>query len=172
MNYLKNHFLAGLKTSPRHQWKLSLSCFAVFALVALGLGQGSGLLQWRVADPKLFLFLPVTLFVFPSFLEEAFFRGVLLPQNTLRQGYKVIALRSLLSALLFTAWHPLNALTINPTAQKVFLDMTFLSITFLLGVVCSLGYIFSRSLWVPILMHWATVLAWVLFLGGRNLILE
>ena len=38
-------------------------------------------------------------------------------------------------------------------------------------MVCSIGYILSRSLWVPVLIHWVTVVVWVSFLGGRNLLL-
>ncbi|MCI5125432.1 MAG: CPBP family intramembrane metalloprotease, partial [Candidatus Electrothrix sp. AR5] len=48
----------------------------------------------------------------------------------------------------------------------------FLVIVFCLGIVCSLAYILSRSLWVPIIIHWLTVVIWVLFLGGRNLLVK
>ncbi|MCI5137318.1 MAG: CPBP family intramembrane metalloprotease [Candidatus Electrothrix sp. AR1] len=79
---------------------------------------------------------------------------------------------TLLSATLFTLWHPLNALTVNPGAQVLFCDPYFLVIVFCLGIVCSLSYILSQSLWVPIIIHWLTVVFWVLFLGGRNLLLK
>jgi predicted Abi (CAAX) family protease len=30
----------------------------------------------------------------------------------------------------------------------------------------------SRCLWMPIIIHWLTVVVWVIFLGGRNKLLE
>jgi len=69
-------------------------------------------------------------------------------------------------------WHPLNALTFNTAANPLFLDPAFLIIVTLLGLTCGYSYALSRSLWVPIIIHWATVTVWVLFLGGRNLVLE
>jgi predicted Abi (CAAX) family protease len=76
------------------------------------------------------------------------------------------------STLLFVAWHPLNALTINPSAPALFLDPAFLLISAALGITCGYSYVVSKSLWVPVLIHWATVVVWVFFLGGRNLVLE
>jgi predicted Abi (CAAX) family protease len=70
------------------------------------------------------------------------------------------------------AWHPLNALTINTGAQEVFLNPSFLVVVFCLGLACSLSYIYSKSLWAPVVIHWLTVFIWVFFLGGRNLMLK
>lgn len=77
-----------------------------------------------------------------------------------------------LSTLAFVAWHPLNALTVNRSALPIFLDPAFLLIFAGLGAVCGYGYVVSRSIWVPVLIHWATVVVWVLLLGGRNLVLD
>jgi uncharacterized protein len=170
--YLKNNLIGGFKTSPLTELRLSALAFAVYVALALAVGFGSGLLAPELAKGKLFLFLPFTLLVFPSLLEEALFRGLLIPRNTRDRGTRQVLFYSLLSSVLFVAWHPLNALTINPGAQEIFLNPWFLLIAFFLGLSCSLGYIYSRSLWVPVLMHWLTVLVWVLFLGGRNLLLE
>jgi uncharacterized protein len=172
LEYLKYNLIGGLKTSPLTAIGLSISVFVVYAALAIAIGFGSGVIEPAMAERKLFLFLPFTLLIFPSLLEEAFFRGLLIPRNTRDGGAWRILFFSLLSSLVFVAWHPLNALTINPGASGIFLEPWFLLITFLLGLSCSLGYIFSRSLWVPVLMHWLTVLVWVLLLGGRNLLLE
>jgi predicted Abi (CAAX) family protease len=105
--------------------------------------------------------LPIILFIFPSFLEESFFRGILIPINTEEKGKKKIIFYISLSTLSFVLWHPLNALTINPAAKIFFLDPYFLLITCLLGITCSFSYIYSRSLWLPVLIHWTTVVVWV-----------
>jgi predicted Abi (CAAX) family protease len=113
-----------------------------------------------------------TLFVFPSLLEEAFFRGILIPNNARDHGRRKILAYIVLSTVIFVLWHPLNALTINKTAAPFFFNPVFLVITALLGITCSIAYIVSRSLWLPIVIHWFTVIIWVVFLGGRNKILE
>jgi predicted Abi (CAAX) family protease len=77
-----------------------------------------------------------------------------------------------ISTAVFVLWHPANALTINTAAVPVFLNTAFLLIVALLGITCSVSYVLSRSLWTPIIIHWLTVVVWVIFLGGRNLLLE
>jgi len=171
-HYLKTNLITGLKTAPWRRAILSISLFAIFTVIALAIGLSTGLLSYEVIDSELIYVLPFTLFVFPSLFEELIFRGLIIPNDTASNGVKSILFYSLLSTSLFIIWHPLNALTINTTAQEFFLDPWFLVIVFVLGMACSLGYIFSRSLWVPIIMHWLTVMAWVFLLGGRNLILE
>ncbi len=172
MNFFKDNLILGLKTPPLHQIILSTSLFIVFAIIAITIGFSTGLLEFVSLESELIYVLPIVLFIFPSLFEETIFRGLLIPNDTVLKGSNVILKRSLISSSIFVIWHPLNALTINPGAKHFFLDPWFLLIVFVLGMVCSLGYIFSRSLWVPTIMHWLTVLMWVLFLGGRNLILQ
>lgn len=170
--YLKNNLLIGYKVSPLSKAKISLPLLALFTLIALPVGNLGRLFSFQVLDAQTACIAIFTLFLFPALLEESFFRGLLIPSETRQNGRKAILLFTLLSASLFTLWHPLNALTINPGAQTLFCDPYFLCIVFCLGIVCSLSYIFSRSLWVPIIIHWLTVVVWVIFLGGRNLLLK
>ena len=116
--------------------------------------------------------LPFSLFIFPSLLEEAFFRGLLIPNNAgTRSGSRIIAYIAV-STTAFVLWHPANAVTINTNAAALFLNPAFLLIVALLGITCSVSYVLSRSLWTPIIIHWMTVVIWVIFLGGRNKLLE
>jgi len=170
--FLKTNLITGLKTLPDQKIMLSIMIFCLFAALALSIGFASKILEFKLLDTNLIYILPFVLFVFPSMFEEILFRGLLIPNDTYLTRTSVVFKRSVISATLFTLWHPLNALTINVGAQHFFLDPWFLLIVFILGMSCSLGYIFSRSLWVPIIMHWFTVLVWVLFLGGRNLVLQ
>lgn len=170
--YLKYNLVGGFKTAPTREAGASVACFIAYAALALPLGFRWGVLEFTLAEGEVFLYMPFSLLIFPSLLEETFFRGILIPRNTRDRGAGWILFFALFSAGVFVAWHPLNALTINPGAAEIFLNPWFLLITFLLGLSCSLGYIWSRSLWTPVLMHWITVLVWVLFLGGRNLLLE
>lgn len=170
--YLRSNYLAALKHSPLRGWRRSLALFAGFATLALAIGLGGGLFRLELLHSDLLYLLPVILFVFPSFLEESVFRGILIPLDTAGQGRAVIVRRVAVSSVVFVLWHPLNAMTINPGARELFLDPLFLLLALLLGISCGLAYIYSRSLWVPVIMHWLTVLVWVSLLGGRNLVLQ
>lgn len=170
--YITQNLLAGLKTSPFPSPVKAWFFIPIYFLLALATGFYSDLFRCELINSRLIFILPFTLFVFPSFLEEAFFRGLLIPNDAIDRGAPKIIFYVFLSTALFVLWHPANAMTINRSAAAVFLDPYFLAITGLLGFTCSVSYIFSRSLWLPVAVHWMTVVAWVIFFGGRNKILE
>jgi uncharacterized protein len=171
-SWLKENLLLGLKTSPLTQPRPWVLLVVPYALIALSLGWYSGLFRPVLLDVKHFFYLPLTLFAFPAFLEEVFFRGILIPRNVREKGPYSATLYCLFSSVSFVLWHPLNAITINPTAQHFFLNPFFLLIVFFLGLACSLSYVYTKSLWAPVAIHWVTIVVWVLFLGGRNLLLN
>ena len=70
------------------------------------------------------------------------------------------------AALLFVAWHPVQALTIGPAWAEIFLHPTFWIATLILGIILAHIRIVSRSLWPVILIHWFAVLIWKSLLGG------
>lgn len=171
-SYLVSNLWQGLSTSPFKAPLKSLLPFPVYLLFALVIGFYAGLFNFGFLNSKIGLFLPLILFVFPSFFEEAFFRGLLIPNDAIEQGTGRVLFYLVISTALFVLWHPLNALTVNPEAASFFLNPFFLLITALLGLTCGVSYILSRSLWIAVIIHWLTVLVWVFFLGGRNMILE
>ena len=170
--YLKNNLLRGFRISPFRAPLKSLVPVPIYLCASLAIGSYAGLFSVRVIDLPLLAVLPFSLFIFPSLLEEAFFRGVLIPNDAAGQSKGRIAGYIFLSTTAFVLWHPANAVTINTTAAPLFLDPAFLLIVALLGLTCSISYVLSRSLWTPIIIHWLTVLIWVIFLGGRNILLE
>lgn len=170
--YLRDNLWKGLKTSPFRAPRRAWALLPAFAAAASAVGFSAGLLRYAPLPVPTAVLLTFTLLVFPSLLEEAFFRGVLIPRDTADRG-RVRAMKNIaLSTLVFVAWHPANALAFNHAAAPVFLNPWFLVIVTALGVTCGYAYVVSRSLWVPVIIHWAVVFAWVIFLGGRNLILE
>jgi len=171
LQYLKNNLLQGFKVSPFRAPLKSLILVPVYVCISLAIGFRAGLFSVGIITSPILIILPFTLFVFPSLLEEAFFRGILIPNNAAAQSKSRIAMYITISTTAFVLWHPANALTINPTAVNIFLNPAFLLIVALLGITCSFSYIISRSLWIPIIIHWLTVVFWVTFLGGRNLLL-
>ena len=172
LQYLRENPGRALLTSPFSAPLGAWALLPLFVLLSLAVGFATGLLELDPLETGFALLLPFTLFIFPSLLEELFFRGLLIPRTVSDSG-RAAAWRSiLLSTLAFVAWHPLNALLLNHSAIPLFLNPWFLVITAALGVTCGYGYVVSRSIWVPVIIHWTTVCAWVLLLGGRNLVLE
>lgn len=172
ISYLKDNLLQGLKVLPFKAPRKILILVLIFASASLAIGFYRGLFSVKVIDYPMSVLLPFSLFIFPSLLEEVFFRGVLIPNNAVNHGGKRIATYIVVSTVAFVLWHPLNALTINRTAATMFLNPSFLLIVAALGITCSISYVASRSLWTPIIIHWLTVVVWVVFLGGRNKLLE
>jgi len=170
--YLKNNLLQGLRVSPFRAPLKSLILVPVYLCASLAIGFHAGLFSVGVIDYPMSVVLPFSLFIFPSLLEEAFFRGVLIPNNTITRSKSRIITYIVISTAAFVLWHPANALTINTTAAALFLNPAFLLIVTLLGMTCSVSYVLSRSLWAPIIIHWLTVVVWVIFMGGRNKLLE
>jgi predicted Abi (CAAX) family protease len=172
ISYLRDNLLQGLKVSPLRTPVKVLIPIAIYACAALVIGSCAGLFSVRVIDYPMSLLAAVSLFIFPSLLEEVFFRGVIIPNNAANHGTRRIIIYVVVSTTAFVLWHPFNALTINRTAASLFLNLNFLMIAGALGITCSISYIASRSLWTPILIHWLTVVVWVVFLGGRNMLLQ
>lgn len=169
--YISDNIVVGLKTDPRNAPLKSIIYVPVFFVIALLYGFHNDIFQINLIGIELVFILPFILFVFPSFLEEIVFRGLLIPNRASDKGVLKVIFYIIFSSLVYTIWHPLNAITINRNAINLFLDIHFLFIVFFLGVICGYSYVYSRSLWVPILIHWITVMVWVSALGGRNLAL-
>jgi len=115
----------------------------VYLCASLAIGFHAGLFSVGVLDYPMSIVLPFSLFVFPSLLEEAFFRGVLIPNNAAAQSKSRIVAYIVLSTAAFVLWHPANALTINTAAAALFLNPAFLLIVTLLGITCSVSYVLS-----------------------------
>ena len=164
--------MQGFKVSPFRVPLKSLILVPVYVCASLAIGFYAELFSVGIIDHTMTFVLPFSLFVVPSLLEEVFFRGILIPNNAATQSKSRIAAYISVSTAAFVLWHPANALTINTTAAPVFLNPAFLLIVALLGLTCSVSYVLSRSIWTPIIIHWLTVVIWVIFLGGRNLLLE
>jgi predicted Abi (CAAX) family protease len=170
--YLRENLGESLRTSPLQAPLKAWALVPLFVVIAMAVGFGAGLFRVGLLDADMAPLMPFTLLVFPSLLEELFFRGILIPRGALDGGVANAARAVAISTAAFVLWHPLNALAFNHSAIALFLDPWFLVIVCALGVTCGYAYVVSRSIWVPVLIHWATVLVWVFFLGGRNLVLE
>jgi predicted Abi (CAAX) family protease len=165
----------GLITKPsKPDILFSITVTLIYASIALPVGLLTGFLKLHILEMSTvrMVLLPVSLLVMPSFLEEIFFRALILPHKTRTCGASKKVFLSLFSILAFIVWHPLNAVTINTAAYPIFTNPVFLVLATFMAVACTITYLKSGSVWIPVLIHWATVMVWVFFLGGRNIVLD
>ncbi len=147
----------------RGDWGVGLGLLVVYAAVALLWGVRSSLLRWQpVTDlPTIATTLGIALVV-PALLEETLFRVILLPSPNHPHFY----LWASLGLILFILAHPLNALLFFPHRKSTFFNPHFLALAGLLGLICTIAYQRSSSLWLPVLLHWIPVGIWLLLWGG------
>lgn len=158
----------------RTAWSRCGALFGGYTLLALTIGKQTGFLTpvRPERSGRLCLVLPVVAFVFPALSEETVFRGLLVPHPDEDATHQQVLVASAGSLLLFIAYHPLNGMTFSRANLRLFSNPVFLSLAGLLGFVCTAAYRISGSLWPSVLIHWLTVVAWILFLGGRCTPLE
>jgi predicted Abi (CAAX) family protease len=104
--------------------------------------------------------------LFPAISEELFFRVLLLPHTQENVMTTTAWFWGSVSLVLFIIYHPLNAVTFFPAGRKAFFHPAFLLLAAVLGIVCSIVYLQSGSLWLPVIIHWLVVVVWLVFLGG------
>jgi predicted Abi (CAAX) family protease len=118
--YLLANPLAGLREFPRRPPRRVWVAVFLYSCWATAVGFGSGLLELELVGSRLWWILPVSLLVFPSFLEEFVFRGILIARTITDRGAVRTWLVIGLSTVLFVFWHPLNgALLLHRTASDI-----------------------------------------------------
>lgn len=153
--------------------------FAVFAAIALPLGLLTGVFAFGIAPVQTILIVALVAVLVPALGEEVVFRVLLqgkpsfprrressfsgVPDPRLPGGN---VLRIGLSLIVFVAWHPVQVWLDLPMAQPIFADPVFLGIAALLGLVCTISWQRSGSVWPPVLIHWLAVVGWKAFLAG------
>jgi predicted Abi (CAAX) family protease len=162
--------IVSFKTPPFNQLGFTLLILIICGLLAFTIGFVGNIFIFKTLEANVIYILPFILFIFPSLLEELFFRGCLIPRSSFSKSIKHKIFRILISSIIFVLWHPFNAYFFNQDAQELFYNIYFLIIVFILGLSCGISYIISKSIWTPIIIHWLTVLVWIIFLGGINLI--
>jgi CAAX protease family protein len=130
---------------------------ALALLAASWLLDRLGLVAWR-PDLGFLLGIGAIAAFGTSVVEEAVFRGLLLRPDSGAGG-------SLLSAMLFTLWHPLQTFVYRPLWEAYAWTWWFLLATFLLGLACARLTLAARSLWPAILLHWLMAMGWKTLYG-------
>ena len=164
---------AALTTVPtRQDWIFGAGLYFMFLVGAVPLGVVSGLLHPSL--PPLTrggaLLTALAILLHPAFTEELVFRVLMLPRRleTVSRGRLYVTVS--VALVLYVVAHPLNAYFFWPAAMPIFGNPFYLAMTTLLGLTCITAYFMSRSIWLPVLIHWLTVTLWLLLLGGQALL--
>ena len=144
---------------------LTAVAFAMYAVFALPIGFFSGFLQWQVHTENRWQIVLQTL-VAPALFEEIVFRGLLLPHPGEGKTTATVWLWSSLSLFLFVIYHPINGVTLYNQGYFTFRQPVFLGLAALLGVICTVLYLLTGSLWPSVVVHWFVVVVWLGWLGG------
>jgi predicted Abi (CAAX) family protease len=154
----------------RDQWALA-GILLLFALVAMPAGFATGFLRIEtIRSGRTLASILLASLLFPALAEETLFRVALLPHPSERASLGTRVFTGIMSLCLFVGSHPLKVWRARSVRGSTFRDPTFLLTAALLGLVCTLAYIGSGSVWPPVLIHWAAVFTWLCFLGGRRLV--
>lgn len=133
--------------------------------VLLVLAFAGDLMTWRPRFDAQIARLALVAFIVPALGEELLFRAALLPDARLQ----TVPLRPvLLSTALFVLWHPPQGWIFGPHWQAMMLDPWFLACVAALGIACARLYLFTGSIWPPVLLHWSAVVGWKALLGGPS----
>jgi predicted Abi (CAAX) family protease len=75
-----------------------------------------------------------------------------------------------ISLIAYIVYHPLNALTFYRAGFPTFFNPIFLFSMTLLGVICTISYFKSGSLWLSAIIHWLVVVGWLIFFDGYRML--
>ena len=161
--------LAIFSIPTQADWQYTIILLAVYSFISLSIGFGTAFLNfgfsfsWQKSCKII-----ATSLIAPALLEELFFRALLLPHPIENVTIQTEAISIIISLFLFVIYHPLNALTFFPVGSKTFFAPIFLYLATLLGVICTLAYLTSGCIWMSVIIHWLTVIIWLLCLGGAE----
>ncbi|NEO01439.1 MAG: CPBP family intramembrane metalloprotease [Moorea sp. SIO3I7] len=189
--------IAGILTFPDGQaWVIVVILIVIYGLIALPIGLRNGFLQldqnlltidnyplstlFRKTELNAVNFktswhlvgkIMITALFTPAIAEEIFFRVLLLPHPSENPSLISIYAWSTVSLFIFVIYHPLNAITFYPAARETFFKPIFLFLATLLGIICTIAYIKSGSIWTAVVIHWLFVVIWLIGLGGKSRLL-
>ncbi|MEL6439707.1 MAG: CPBP family glutamic-type intramembrane protease [Cyanobacteria bacterium J06621_8] len=103
---------------------------------------------------------------FPAIVEEVFFRVLFLAHSTENTSIFNQYFFVIISLMIFVVYHPLNAYLFVYNARKTFNSFVFLTSAAILGIVCTIAYLKSGSIYPPVIIHWIIVIFWLLIFGG------
>ena len=167
---LFSRVLGSLGFSSGRDWLTTLLGLGLYSAIALSIGFSTKFLHlspWNAPGWQKLL-LGVKLFFLPALMEELLFRVLWLPHPTQVVSWGNWSLWATIGLLLFVVYHPLNAKTFYKVGDPIFFKPTFLLLSGLLGLTCTIVYAVTGALLSIVLIHWLVVGVWLLGLGGAQ----
>lgn len=166
--FLIQRVVKAVSTVPSWEsWGFAIALLFFYTVIALPLGFKFQFISFcPITSRKLVLGILMTCILTPAITEELFFRALLIPHSSETTDIWIVGFWGLISLILFIIYHPFNALTFYPPGLKVFFHPLFLTLAAFLGIICSISYYQSGSIWTAAFIHWAIVVIWLLVLGG------
>lgn len=166
--FLIQRVVKAVSTVPSWEsWGLAIVLLFLYTMIALPLGFKFNFIRFQpVTSLKLSGTILITCILTPAITEELFFRVLLIPHPSETPNFWIVGFWGLISLILFIIYHPLNAQTFYPPGLKVFFHPIFLTLAAILGIICSISYYQSGSIWTAAFIHWVIVVVWLLVLGG------
>jgi predicted Abi (CAAX) family protease len=163
---------AAVTIPNRQAWQRCALVYALFLVCSLPIGLLSGLLHPGLARlaPAAAALTIITRLGHPACTEELIFRVLMLPRRADRLSRGSLYARVSIALIVFVAAHPLNARLFWPASLALFANPYYLGLAALLGLACSAAYLISGSIWPSILIHWISIVLWILLLGGQALL--
>lgn len=146
----------------RTAWSWAIGLLLLYGLIFLPIGFWGQFLTLQI-ETSLWTIAAVTVraLIMPGISEELFFRAILIPHpsESVSRGGRMRWIG--ISSIAFVLYHPFNFF-----APAFFSDPIFLIGAGLLGIVCTISYLQSGSIWTAVVIHWIVVVVWLLGLGG------
>ncbi len=163
-----SRLLASLVVPTLQHWLVIVVMLVIYSIIAIPLGFKLEFLQMQIRSGNWLdkcLLICRCLFL-PAIVEELFFRILLLPHPLENTNYLQWSLWGIGSLLLFVFYHPLNAKTFFKAGFPTFFNPVFLGLAALLGIICTVAYALTGSLFVVVVIHWVVVVFWLIIFGG------
>lgn len=168
LSIILNRVLASLAIPTQQDWLVVVLLLIIYSIIAIPYGWTFGFLQirfWSANWIDTCLLILRCLFT-PAIIEELFFRVLLLPHPSEITNWLQWSLWAIVSLVLFVLYHPLKAKTSFKAGISTFFNRVFLTLTLWLGIICTVAYTLTGSLWVIVLIHWVVVVVWLIVFGG------
>ncbi|MBD2436966.1 type II CAAX prenyl endopeptidase Rce1 family protein [Nostoc sp. FACHB-110] len=168
LSIVLNRLLASLVIPRLQDWIVIISLLIIYSIIAIPYGWKFGFLNLEIwsANCLAKLLLILRCLFTPAIIEELFFRVILLPHPSEFVNWLHWFLWGIFSLILFIVYHPLNAKLFFKAGIPTFYNRDFLALAGLLGMICTIGYALTGSLWVIVVIHWVIVVCWLIFFGG------
>ncbi|MEH2064166.1 MAG: CPBP family glutamic-type intramembrane protease [Nostoc sp.] len=168
ISIILNRVLASLAVPTLKDWLVVALMLIIYSVIALPYGWKFGFLDIQIWSANWInkCLLALRCLFLAAIVEELFFRVFLLPHPSEISNWLGVTLGAIVSLFLFVLYHPLNAKTFFKGGITTFYNRVFLVLAAFLGIICTVAYTLTGSLFVIVLIHWVVVVVWLIFFGG------